>query len=137
MDSVVVPLHKKGSTRKCGNYRTISLTSHASKVRKTGKIHQRVDCKGAGRLCQRWGTREQILNLRQLIEKARDFNVPMALCFIDYAKAFDCISWVKMFEVMRDMGIPDHLIFLIQNLYLDGTSKVRIDDTEQARVILV
>lgn len=77
------------------------------------------------------------MNLRQLIEKARDFNVPMALCFIDYAKAFDCISWVKMFEVMRDMGIPDHLIFLIQNLYLDGTSKVRIDDTEQARVILV
>lgn len=73
------------------------------------------------------GTREQILNVRVLIEKCREFNKPLVLCFIDYAKAFDCVQWRAMFDVLFEMGVPQHLIFLIQNLYLNGSSFVKLE----------
>lgn len=60
------------------------------------------------------GTIEQILNIRQLIQKSREFNIPIALCFIDNAKAFD-LDWRKMSEVLGKMGILEHLSFLVQN----------------------
>ncbi|XP_037872901.1 LINE-1 retrotransposable element ORF2 protein [Bombyx mori] len=133
-ESILIPLHKKGSTRKCENYRTISIISHASKIllhiinkRLESFISRQIAKEQAGFVKGR-GTREQILNIRQLIEKAREFNVPMALCFIDYAKAFDCINWKKMFDVMQEMGIPDHLVSLVQTLYMDGITRVRMNN---------
>ncbi|XP_063389200.1 uncharacterized protein LOC134674985 [Cydia fagiglandana] len=133
-ESSVVPLHKKGSTRKCENYRTISLISHASKIllhilnkRLESFIARQIPQEQAGFVRGR-GTREQILNIRLVIEKCREHNISAAMCFIDYAKAFDCISWKKMFEVMSEMGVPDHLTFLVQNLYLSGRSRVRIGE---------
>jgi len=63
------------------------------------------------------GTRDQIANIHCIMEKARDFQKNMSLCFIDYAKAFDCVAHNKLWKIMKEMGIPDHLIFLLRNLY--------------------
>lgn len=73
------------------------------------------------------GTREQILNIRQIIEKSREFNSPVVLCFIDYSKAFDCVRWDMLWNVLGEMGVPAHLIQLIRNLYVNNRSFVRID----------
>ncbi|XP_011684288.1 PREDICTED: uncharacterized protein LOC105447781 [Wasmannia auropunctata] len=73
------------------------------------------------------GTREQILNVRQIIEKSREFNKPVVLCFVDYVKAFDCVSWEKLRKVVKEMGVSEHLISLIRILYLDNGAYVKID----------
>ena len=75
------------------------------------------------------GTREQILNVRQIIEKCREFNMPLVLCFIDYNKAFDGVQWNTLWRVLKKMGVPEHLTMLLQNLYVEGTASVRLQDT--------
>ena len=62
------------------------------------------------------GTRNQIANIRWIIEKAREFQ-NIYFCFIDYAKAFDCVDHNKLWKILKEMGIPDHLICLLRNLY--------------------
>lgn len=74
------------------------------------------------------GTREQIGNVRQLIEKAREFNIEMYLCFIDYSKAFDLVKWQKLWQILKEMGVPDHLILLIRQLYQHNYGLIRIND---------
>ena len=61
------------------------------------------------------GTRHQIANIRWIMEKAREFQ--KNICFIDYAKAFDCVDHNKLWKILREMGIPDHLTSLLRNLY--------------------
>ena len=61
------------------------------------------------------GTRDQISNIQWIIEKTREFQ--KNICFIDYAKAFDCVDHNKLWEILKEMGIPDHLICLLRNLY--------------------
>ena len=63
------------------------------------------------------GTRDQIANIRWIIEKAREFQKNIYFCFIDYAKAFDCADHNKLWTILKEMGIPDHLICLLRNLY--------------------
>ena len=63
------------------------------------------------------GTREQIANIRWIIEKTREFHKNIYFCFIDYAKAFDCVDLNKLWKILQEMGIPDHLTFLLRNLY--------------------
>ena len=63
------------------------------------------------------GTRHQIANIRWFIEKAREFQKNIYFCFIDYAKAFDCVDHNKLWKIPKDMGIPDNLICLLRNLY--------------------
>ena len=63
------------------------------------------------------GTRDQIANISWIIEKAREFQKNIYFCFIDYAKAFDCVDHSKLWEILKEMGIPDHLICLLRNLY--------------------
>ena len=63
-------------------------------------------------------TRDQIANIRWIREKAREFQKNIYLCFIDYAKAFDCADHDKLRKALREMGIPDHLTCLLRNLYL-------------------
>ena len=63
------------------------------------------------------GTREQIANIRRIIEKAREFQKNIYFCFIDYAKAFDCVTHNKLWKILQEMGIPDHLTCLLRNLY--------------------
>ena len=55
------------------------------------------------------GTRDQIANIRWIMEKAREFQKSIYLCFIDYAKAFDCVDHNKLWTILQEMGIPDHL----------------------------
>jgi hypothetical protein len=75
------------------------------------------------------GTREQILNARQLIEKAREYYVPAYLCFVDYEKAFDNVRWNKLWPTLKEMGVPDHLTNLLRNLYESSEAVVRIDNS--------
>ena len=63
------------------------------------------------------GTRDQIANIHWIIEKAREFQKNICFCFIDYAKAFDCVDHNKLWKILKEMGIPDYLICLLRNLY--------------------
>ena len=63
------------------------------------------------------GTRDQIANIPWITEKARNFQKNMYFCFIDYAKAFDCVDHNNLWKILKETGIPDHLICLLRNLY--------------------
>ena len=63
------------------------------------------------------GTGIQVAYIRWIIEKAREFQKNIYFCFIDYAKAFDCVEHNKLWKILREMGIPDHLTCLLRNLY--------------------
>ena len=71
------------------------------------------------------GTRDQIANIRWIIKKARAFQKNIYFCFIDYAKAFDCVDHNKLWKILKEMGIPDHLICLLRNLYAGQEATVR------------
>ena len=62
------------------------------------------------------GTRDKIANIRWIMEKTREFQKNIYFCFIDYAKAFDCVDHNKLWKILKEMGIPDHLIYLLRNL---------------------
>ena len=64
------------------------------------------------------GTRDQIANIHWIIEKARGFQKNIYFCFTDYAKAFDCVDQNKLWKILKEMGIPDHLTCLLRNLYV-------------------
>jgi len=63
------------------------------------------------------GTRDQIANIHWIIKKAREFQKNIYFCFIDYTKAFDCVDHNKLWKILQEMGIPDHLTCLLRNLY--------------------
>ena len=69
------------------------------------------------------GTRDQIANIRCIIEKAREF--PKNICLINYAKAFDCVDHNQLWKILKQMGIPDHLTCLLRNLYVGQEATVR------------
>ena len=75
------------------------------------------------------GTRDQIANIHFITEKAREFQKNIYFCFIDYAKAFDCVDHNKLWKILKEMGIPDHLTCLLRsllrNLYVGQEATVR------------
>ena len=71
------------------------------------------------------GTRDQIAQIRWIMEKAREFQKNMYFCFIDYAKAFDCVDHNKLWKILQEMGIPDHLTCLLRNLSAGQEATVR------------
>ena len=71
------------------------------------------------------GTRDQIANIRWIIEKAREFQKNIYFCFIDYAKDFDCVHHNKLWKILQEMGIPGHLTCLLRNLYSGQEATVR------------
>ena len=71
------------------------------------------------------GTRDQIANIWWIMEKAREFQKNLYFCFIDYAKAFDCVDHNKLWKILREIGIPDHLTCLLRNLYAGQEATVR------------
>ena len=71
------------------------------------------------------GTRDQIANICWIIEKARKFQKNIYFCFIDYAKAFDCMDYNKLWKILKEMGIQDHLTYLLRNLYAGQEATVR------------
>ena len=77
------------------------------------------------------GTRDQIANIRWIIEKAREFQKIIYFCFIDYTKAFDCVDHNKLWKILKDLGIPDHLICLLRNLYAGQEVTLKLDMEQQ------
>ena len=71
------------------------------------------------------GTRDQIASICWIMEKAREFHKNIYFCFIDYAKAFDCVDHNKLWKILKEMGIPDHLTCLLRNLYADQEATVK------------
>ena len=71
------------------------------------------------------GTRDQIANIHWIMEKAREFQKNIYFCFIDYAKAFDCVAHNKLRKILKEMGIPDHLTCLLRNLYAGQETTIR------------
>src|SRR5574337_1239184 len=115
----------------CWQSYLISCISHASKVMLKilqARLQQYVNCElpdvQAGFRKGR-GTRDQIANIRWIMEKAREFQKNIYFCFIDYAKAFDCVDPNKLWKILKEMGIPDHLICLLRNLYAGQEATVR------------
>ena len=72
------------------------------------------------------GTKDQTANIRWIIEKAREFQKNIYFCFIVYAETFDCFKHSKLWEILKEMGIPNHLIYLLKNLYAGQEAKIRI-----------
>ena len=75
------------------------------------------------------GIRDQIANICWIIEKAREFQENVYFYFIDYAKAFDCVDHNKLWKILKEMGIPDHLTCLLRNLYAGQEATVRTGHT--------
>ena len=73
------------------------------------------------------GTRDQIANICRIIEKAKEFQKNIYYCIIDYAKAFACVDHNKLWKILKDTRIPDHLICLLRNLYAGQEATVRIE----------
>ena len=114
---------KEGNAKECSNNHTIALISHASKVmfkifqaRLQKYVNHELPDVQAGFKKGR-GNRDKIVNICWVIEKAREFQKNIYFCFIDYAKAFDCVDHNKLWKILQEMGIPDHLTYLLRNLY--------------------
>ena len=121
--SVFIPIPKKGNAKECSNYGTIELISHTSKVmlkifqaRLQQYVNRELPNVQAGFRKGR-GTRDQIANIRWIIKKAREFQKNLYFCFIDYVKAFDYVDHNKLWNIIQEMGIPDHLTCFLRNLY--------------------
>ena len=129
--SVFIPVPKKGNAKECSDYHTIALISYTGKIMLKilqARLQQYVnrelpDVQGAFRKGR--GSRDQIANTRWIIEKAREFWKNIYFCFIDYAKAFDCVDHNKLWKILKEMGIPDHLTCLLRNLYAGQEATVR------------
>ena len=122
---------KKGNAKECSNNCTIALISHASEVmlkvlqaRLQQYVNRELLYVQAGFRKGR-GTRDQIANIRWIIEKAREFQENFYFCFIDYAKAFDCVDHNQLWTILKEMGLPDHLTCLLRNLYAGQEAKVK------------
>ena len=115
--------------KECSPYCTIALISHASKVmlkvlqaRLQQYVNHELPDVQAGFRKGR-GTRDQIANISWIIKKAREFQKNIYFCLIDYAKAFDCVDHNnKLWKILREMRIPDHLTCLLRNLYRSGSN---------------
>ena len=125
--SVFIPVPKKGNAKECSNYLTIALISHTSKVMlkilqarlQQYMNHELPDIQA--------GFRKgiEIANICWIIEKAREFQKNSYFCFIDYAKVFDFVDHNKLWKILIEMGIPDHLTCLLRNLYAGQEATVR------------
>ena len=119
--SAFISIPKKGNAKECSNYCTIALISHTSKVILKflqARLQQYMNCEfpdvQAGFRKGR-GTRHQITNIRWIVDKAKEFQTNIYFCFIDYAKAFDCVDHNQLCRILKEMGIPDHLTCLLRN----------------------
>jgi len=128
--SVFIPIPKKGNAKECSNYHTIVLILHTSKMLKILQQYMNrelPDVQTGFRKGRR--TRDQTANICWIIKKARGFQ--KNICFIDYAKAFDCVDHKKLWEIHKEMGIPDHLTCLLRNLYAGQEATVRTGHGQQ------
>ena len=121
--SVFIPIPRKVNAKECSNYSTIALISLANKVmlkilqaRLQQYVNRELPDVQAGFRKGR-GIRDQIANIRWIIAKAREFQRNSYFCFIDYTKAFDSVDHNKLWKILKEIGLPDHLTCLLRNLY--------------------
>ena len=120
---------KKGNAKESSNYCPVALNSHTSQVMLKilqDRLQKHVkwallDVQAWFRKCR--GTRDQIANICWIMEKAREFQ--KNICFIDYAKAFDCVDHSKLWKILKEVRIPDHLTCLLRNLFVRQEAPVR------------
>ena len=122
------PIPKKDNVKECSNYCTVALISHTSKdmlkilqARLQQYVNHELPVVQHGFRKGR-GTRDQIANICWIIRKAREFQKNIYFCFIDYTKAFDCVDHNKLWKILKEMRIPDHLTCLLRNLYAGSNS---------------
>ena len=116
---------KEGNAKKRSNYCTIALISHATKVMLKilqARHQQYVNRELPAGFRKGRRTKDQIANIHWNIKKAREFQKNIYFCFIDYVKAFDCVDHNKLWKILREMGISDHLTCLLRNLYAGSNS---------------
>ena len=124
------------------NYHTIALISYTSKLMLKilqAKLQQYVNRELPDVLAgfrKGRGTRYQIANTHWIIAKAREFQKSIYFCFIDYTKAFDCVDYHKLWKILQDMEIPDHLTCLLRNLYAaqEATVRTRLETTDLVKI---
>ena len=128
---VFIPIPKKGNAKECSDYHTVALISHTGKemlkilqARLQQYVNYELPDVQAGFRKGR-GTRDQIANIRWIMKQAREFQKNIYFCFIDYAKAFDCVDHNKLWKILQEMRIPDHLTCLLRNLYVGQEATVR------------
>ena len=122
---------KTYNPKECSNYNTVALILHASKVilkilqaRLQQYMNRELPDVQAGFRKGRI-TRDQIANIHWIIKKAREFQKNIYFCFTDYAKAFNCVDHNKLWKILKEMGIPDHLTCLLRNMYAGQEARVR------------
>ena len=128
---VFIPIAKKDNAKEYSSCYTIALISHASKVMLKilqARLQQYVNYElpdvQAGFRKGR-GTRDQIANIHWVIKKAKEYQNNVYFCFIDYTKDFDCVDHNKLWKILQEMGIPDHLTCPLRNLYAVQEATVR------------
>ena len=141
--SVFIAIPQKGNAKECPNYCTIVLISHASKVMLKILQAKLQQCMNhdlpnvPARFRKGRGNRDQIANIRWIIKKAREFQKNIYFCFMDNAKAFDCVDHNKLWKILKEMGIPDHLTCLLRNLYAGQEATVRTGHGSMSRLYIV
>ena len=131
---IMIPLQKKANAVECGDHRTISLISHASKIL-LKVLTRRIEAKtkdfigrnqfGFRRGC---GTRDAIGVMRVLCERSMEFGNDVYVCFVDFEKAFDRVNWVKMMEVLKSLDVDWRDRRMIYQLYIKQEAVIRIAD---------
>ena len=129
--SVFIPIPKKGCDKEYSNYCKTAYISHTSKVMlkilqaslQQNVNHEFPDVQVGFRKGR--GTRDQIVNIFWIIEKAREFQKNICFCFIDYATAFDCVDHNKLWKILQEIGILDHQTCLLRNLHAGQEATVR------------
>ena len=122
---------KKGNAKECLNSHTSVFISHASKVLLKilqARLQKHVKNQFPDvhtHFRKDRGTRDQIANICWIIKRAREFQKNSYFCFIDYAKAFDCVDHYKLWKILKEMGIADHLTCLLRNLHAAQQATVR------------
>ena len=135
--SVFIPIPKKGNPKEYSHYRTTALISHTSKVmlkilqaRPQQYVNHELPDVQAGFIKGR-GTSDQIANICWIVKKVREFHKNIYFCFIDHAKAFDSVDHNKLWKILKEMGIPDHLTCLLRNLYSGQEATIRTGHKQQ------
>ena len=128
---VFILTQKKSNAKECSTYHTITLISHVSKVMLKilqASFQQYVNQElpdAQARFRKGRGIRSQTAKIHWIIKKAKEFQKNLCICFIDYAKAFYCVDHNKLWKLLKEVGIPDHLTCLLRNLYAGQQAAVR------------
>ena len=128
---IFITIANKGNVKECSNYHATALISHANKLMLKilqGGLQQYMnrelpDIQAGFRKGR--GTKDQIANICWIIENTREFQKKHLLCFIDYAKTFDYVDHNKLWKILKEMEIPDHLTYLLRNLYAGQEAAIR------------